>query len=915
MSSTPFDDSSAAAGVTEIRVHGVGGATPEQMLGQTSTRQVSGDRLAGFYRLDELPHSRRHVEAYSWGGLTSRSRSRALWVFLLPFVLANMAGWASQPRPPVPEADAPIPPTKPETIFRRFWQLILRLGGRLYETKESPTGPVHAFRLAATKMAGLALTLSVLLIICLLSIDVLGYQCGAQQGCANSSWWLAPLTWGDLRLDPSRRLVVGSLVPIAVIAVFAILSFTSRTRYERIDPPERDGQKSAVTAENRRSAVYLPNGLADQRFWEGRAAHARLSRVHLSAGIAMVAVVLGLCSLHTSELVPGGATDTALRTAGFALAGAALLLAIVLLQRDWEHSWPSGGALILAMIGFVAVGWSAWQQPAVKDPMAGQTPGIVLAFNLTWIVIGLLLLPLLLTLKLKREKSPAGVFRWLQPFPMLAFGILLAHIVLLGVLVFVTGLLSPVTQSDEIFESPVGVCQSQAASIVYVNEIHCAAPDGGPAVPLMLPPMVETSISYFVWLGLLILAGFAAFGVWRYWRAGRGANLDRLMKARRPPPGSDGEKREPVDDYLAEEVQFEDLPEDDDRRIWRQDAVTQQSPDKRDATGWRFALRRQLRQKVIDRRPDSANATQWTRQRARWEFLGRSSAAVSVLISIMVAVAVCVVLIVWIMIFFLEMSPPSLAPELAAKIAVAIPPALFAFILLSWRQLERRRILGTLWDVGTFWPRSLHPFAPPCYAERAVPELTRRVWWLNNNTGKVVLAAHSQGAVIAAATALRGDLSGADAPKFGLVTFGAPLRKLYGQAFPAFWSQNRIEQLTRPDQSLVCQRISPTKQSQPSSRWTNVFYFTDYIGGAVNVDDVDQRLPDPAHRFYVYGQQPDKVMSHTGYWQDPKFRGVVDTMMDDIDPPPPSAAVGMNRSSNGHSPSVRHAGGSAEVGA
>ena len=183
-----------------------------------------------------------------------------------------------------------------------------------------------------------------------------------------------------------------------------------------------------------------------------------------------------------------------------------------------------------------------------------------------------------------------------------------------------------------------------------------------------------------------------------------------------------------------------------------------------------------------------------------------SSAAVSWLISGMVSVAVCVVIPVWIIIFIFGDFPPTFGADLAAKIAIAIPPALFGFILLSWRQLERRRILGTLWDVGTFWPRSFHPFAPPCYAERAVPELTRRVWWLNNNKGTVVLAAHSQGAVIAAATALRATFSKPNGPRFGLVTFGAPLRKLYGQGFPAFWSAERIAQLNRPGQSLVLQQ-------------------------------------------------------------------------------------------------------------
>src|SRR6266571_6603624 len=37
------------AGVTELRVHGVGGSPPDAMLGDLAPEQVSGDAIAGFY--------------------------------------------------------------------------------------------------------------------------------------------------------------------------------------------------------------------------------------------------------------------------------------------------------------------------------------------------------------------------------------------------------------------------------------------------------------------------------------------------------------------------------------------------------------------------------------------------------------------------------------------------------------------------------------------------------------------------------------------------------------------------------------------------------------------------------------------------------------------------------------------------
>src|SRR5260370_7027450 len=74
-----------------------------------------------------------------------------------------------------------------------------------------------------------------------------------------------------------------------------------------------------------------------------------------------------------------------------------------------------------------------------------------------------------------------------------------------------------------------------------------------------------------------------------------------------------------------------------------------------------------------------------------------------------------------------------------------------AFLYSAWGDPTKRRTIGVLGDVGTFWPRSYHPLSPPCYSERAVPELQRRMWWLHDTGGRVVLIAHSQGAMLATA--------------------------------------------------------------------------------------------------------------------------------------------------------------------
>src|SRR5260370_37908742 len=78
------------------------------MLGDLAPERASGDQIAGFYRsaghraspADETTgrDADRHVEVYSWGGLTSRSKVRVLWLALLPFLFANLGGWMCSDR-------------------------------------------------------------------------------------------------------------------------------------------------------------------------------------------------------------------------------------------------------------------------------------------------------------------------------------------------------------------------------------------------------------------------------------------------------------------------------------------------------------------------------------------------------------------------------------------------------------------------------------------------------------------------------------------------------------------------------------------------------------------------------------------------------------------------------------------------
>ncbi|MFI7385431.1 hypothetical protein [Streptomyces sp. NPDC049813] len=178
----------------------------------------------------------------------------------------------------------------------------------------------------------------------------------------------------------------------------------------------------------------------------------------------------------------------------------------------------------------------------------------------------------------------------------------------------------------------------------------------------------------------------------------------------------------------------------------------------------------------------------------------------------------------------------------------------------AYKDPAARRTIGILWDVGTFWPRAAHPFAPPCYAERAVPDLTwRMATWTRTTGGRLILSGHSQGSVLAAAAAWQ--LPPSVRKRVGLLTYGSPLERLYGRWFPAHFGPAALAALHR---QVDC--------------WRNLYRRTDPIGGPIGLPGacgpvVDHpALPDPL----AYGRTaqhplPAPILGHGDYQADPVF--------------------------------------------
>lgn len=266
-------------------------------------------------------------------------------------------------------------------------------------------------------------------------------------------------------------------------------------------------------------------------------------------------------------------------------------------------------------------------------------------------------------------------------------------------------------------------------------------------------------------------------------------------------------------------------------------------------------------------------------------------------------------------------------------IGLAVAAGLVYLLRMDLSDPARTKTIGALWDVGTFWPRAAHPFAPPCYAERAVPELVDRLRILTGTVpetepagvgpaqdpaaqqliahevnseaaqspglsipvGDVLLTGYSQGCILA--TAAVEQLPGATKAKVALLTLANPARRLYGRAFPAYFGPDSLRAL----RSLLTVQAAGDDGSGPDGRelvrWKNLRRPTDYIGSwvfdeptrtyAVEPDglavsaNVDEPCWDPVSLAADVDPTPAPIHRHSGFWPDPRV-GVLATNLIDV---------------------------------
>ena len=170
----------------ELRVHGVSGTPPGEMLDVDRVRQVAGDELGRvFERADRDgeplsdPHHHRTL-AYHWGRLTSGSITQGLWLLLAPFGLVNAAQFMLEP-----------PETKAE-------------------------GRAHMVAGAALRLLGLMLTALFVLAAAVITMDL----------------W----AWQRAEAVNGAAIVLGMAGPVLLLAVYVLLA---RARTDRGRPSIR----------------------------------------------------------------------------------------------------------------------------------------------------------------------------------------------------------------------------------------------------------------------------------------------------------------------------------------------------------------------------------------------------------------------------------------------------------------------------------------------------------------------------------------------------------------------------------------------------------------------------------------------------------------------------------------------------
>lgn len=749
---------------------------------------------------------------------------------------------------------------------RALWLLLLPfmlLNVAFYMTPASPLGESPGWRTlrrvgeSVQRLLALSLTVTLALAAVTVSMDLFGWQCARLGTSCSTGGWLAFYQWRWMD-QAGRLLALSALVPIAVVAVLWRLGERTWSMAENVAPPPAPAAGLATWR----------TPLEDRSFWNGRGPVARLRSLHIATAYAVVGLFLAV------PLLPGVVRPT----------GAPPGLGVLVRQATWTT--PGGALVALLVLGLLAVigtsfTWVALPSlgrgeaatASVEDPLAARPARdldnpqrvvslvAVVLLAVTW---GLAVFSQHLLGTPPRGREAAGL-PWLAAATITCFA---GQVVLLAAL--------------------TGVCAVQARRHPQRSLHQAVVADGAGRAVRSHTAWRGFGTAVLAGMGWSLAGGFAAAMTMR---------LADLLGSPRPPGATSG----------VAPAKLIVLP---DEYFW---AAATALPVLLVVIAMAAAVLARvgavatgLTDRVISYYSDGTGAVispDAPRTRAIATVWARATITerlrkVTIVLALAVAAILSTAIVLRVVRHDWIVAP---GPQQALVPAGGFVMAGFVLALVwvgrrAYSDANFRRTVGILWDLGTFWPRATHPLAPPCYAERTVPDLIRRIEYLRANGGHVVLSCHSQGTVIGAATIAAMSYEAIERTAF--LTYGSPLRRLYARFFPAYFG---VEHLARVGELLGDGRAAQARRDGPLTAaersrwpWVNLHRRSDPIGGPVFASnppfrtgrpdpgrpdpgrsdpgaDLDWQLLDPAYERPGGDSVDPAPLGHSGYPLDPAF--------------------------------------------
>jgi hypothetical protein len=939
--------------ILELRIHGIANAPPADVL-LTTKEQVErkdGDDQGSFWRITSKSpggsdYSAADVdvvaEAYWWGN-QARSGGTALalvgrafvhvgWLFVLPFGLCNLAYWARRDIKGTNEA-------------RTWWA-----GG-------DGAIAVRVFALLQT----LFYTVGFLTVF----VHLVGLQCfravitedgGTEYlACASLPSWLDFLAlW-----SPISRAALFSIGPVAVILLIFLIGLRARGQFNpkrSFDDVPQQRPKPLRSAEERADDVDPPRPplLASPGFWNRKRVEQSSERAHFAAAIALIVLVLaadvlldrlpGRDQMGVESLAPlvGAAAGAVLLCGAIAITAASGLSGRIWSARS-KRSWST----VLLGASVLAYGlWLLWalQLPAADGAGEASYPGdnslrgliiaptviaavgaLIAVESLAWgykgrrIVIRFLP-PLALACIAASElwaKNLGSELGWLRPALSWTALALVALAVAVAYLPFKDaevrearrfagwhGNGAAVTLLLALFSSLVitSLLVLGARAWLTADNDEPQIKDGWRTVDLTPGAAIATPAFYERFAGMLVIVMAVLLGVGVLAAI---VALRRLPAFSLPGPTFDPElggtrgligEYPPAGSAPGSQAVAEATADPHAPKV----VLEKEYPPIEDQSGGRLRA-------VAEARRIAALAH-------RGEPMLRVVAILSALALVPLGIP-----------YFGELLQQSIAWTTLSTVSVwAI--GLLALAVTAWVVMNAvtstERPLGLVWDIICFFPRAGHPFTPPCYAERAVPEVSKRVkrWMEEDPHNSLILSAHSMGAAIAVGAIMSMHGEGADESlhRVALLTHGAQLRAYFSRFFPEVfgarvlgvrgtsgpvlfgadpWREQVIEDSRRPagapqkdgDPPSVVRVLGgdfrdPNKPIAP--RWRSLWRRTDYLGfpitgfwsnetDGVNENPIDRGATERSPRSYLWA-----VARHNDYLSTPQYRAARDELVE-----------------------------------